>query len=555
MQLTLTIRTASGSPADNLQARTFDQFPVIIGRSTSCHFVLNDPSLYVSSNHAVVIEDQGQLLVEDTSSNGVYINSANDPIGRGQTSTLRDGDTIAIGDYSIVVRIDHHGSADDAFGTIEQPKQETASEYNPFEDSGFDWSKDDDNQPGWEKDEKQDPQSNWHDWTSLNTGSSQQAAQSNDAPQNKNTHDDLDWDDFPSDTPAQEKQPLRASPSQPTKHNLPDPHAASRNPAPPGGSPRANVDPRNNPYPGSLQDSRNERQYDQRNNPHPDSRYEPHNNHRNNPRFDANNHPGNDPRNPPYNNQGYNPRNEPRNDDRHNPRNDPRYDFGHQRQSAAAPNRDAVQPQYRQASTPPAHHHAQAASALSAFYKAAKLQEADFQNQSPEELMTQTGKLLNLSIDGMMMLLQSRAEMKNAIRSDVTQLSRRDNNPLKFSYSSQDALQKLLTDKNGGDGYQDAERAIMQAVDDLKIHQVALLEGMKAAVKALLVEFNPEKLGKTLEKNHPIAANIPITREAKLWQLFEEHYDDIHEDTVNNFNDVFGHEFRKAYERMINRHE
>lgn len=152
-------------------------------------------------------------------------------------------------------------------------------------------------------------------------------------------------------------------------------------------------------------------------------------------------------------------------------------------------------------------------------------------------------------VDAMMVLLQSRAELKNAIRSDVTTLSRSGNNPLKFSVNSVDALTKLLA--NDTEGYLQADSAVQEAVDDLKLHQLAMLEGMKSAVRSLLVQFDPAMLARELEKTGGLTANIPITREAKLWELFCEQYDAIRDEAVNNFADLFGTEFRKAYEKRI----
>ena len=149
-----------------------------------------------------------------------------------------------------------------------------------------------------------------------------------------------------------------------------------------------------------------------------------------------------------------------------------------------------------------------------------------------------------------MVLLQSRAEMKNAIRSDVTTLERSNNNPLKFSYSAEDALSKMLGERAAG-GFLDADQALAQAAEELKIHQLAMLEGMKAAMKSILLQFDPQRLTGHLQKSGSISANIPITREAKLWELFCEQYDAIREEAERDFTDFFGREFRKAYEKRI----
>jgi len=189
------------------------------------------------------------------------------------------------------------------------------------------------------------------------------------------------------------------------------------------------------------------------------------------------------------------------------------------------------------------------AESLDILLRAASLRESDFNHLQEAEILEQTGKLLAQMVDAMMVLLQSRTELKNAIRSDITTLSRSDNNPLKFSFDAADALTKMLANRD--DGYLEPERAIEQAVDDLKLHQLAMLEGMKSAVRAVLLQFNPETLSGNLEKTGGISANIPITREAKLWELFCDQYEAIREEAMNDFTEVYGREFRKAYESRI----
>jgi len=198
------------------------------------------------------------------------------------------------------------------------------------------------------------------------------------------------------------------------------------------------------------------------------------------------------------------------------------------------------------AQTPPSSGNA---ASLDILLRSASLRESDFNHLQEAEILEQTGKLLAQMVDAMMVLLQSRTELKNAIRSDITTLSRSDNNPLKFSFDAADALTKMLANRD--DGYLEPERAIEQAVDDLKLHQLAMLEGMKSAVRAVLLQFNPETLSGNLEKTGGISANIPITREAKLWELFCDQYEAIREEAMNDFTEVYGREFRKAYESRI----
>ena len=158
--------------------------------------------------------------------------------------------------------------------------------------------------------------------------------------------------------------------------------------------------------------------------------------------------------------------------------------------------------------------------------------------------------LLLQCIDGLMALLRSRSELKQAMRTDVTSLAGVGNNPLKFSRDGREALERLLR-SGGDDAYLDPHGAVGEAIDDLSLHQVAMLEGMKGAVGALLERFDPERLAESLTADHPIASSIPLTRDAKLWERFRERYHDIEETARGDFSALFGREFTKAYEARV----
>jgi len=434
MRLTLKVRSYCGQPTADARVRSFDSFPIIIGRSTSSDYFLDDESRYISSNHAVVVVENNGLSIQDTSANGVYLNGSAEPIGHGRSQNLSDNDSITIGDYTIGIHIDlvnqnqsNESSSDpfDAFSPDFDPDAPTraagvihnsgpshdwtppsasggAAQDDPFDDL---WSESEPKaSPGTNNPKKTG--SDWADWSGDDEQSSQSAAHAHQQ-----------------DTPARSAEPF------------PEPRV----------------------------------------------------------------------------------------------------------------NRQAAQP-------PPQQHQTAAASsdvnALGTILGAAGMNPADFTGVDQQVLAQQIGRLLASSVDALVILLHTRAELKNAVRTDVTSLSRVDNNPLKFAISSNDALNKLLLPKNQR-GYLDADRAIHEAVDDLKAHQIAMLDGMKAAMKATLIRFNPSVLAKKLEATGSLSASIPITREAKLWELFTEQYASINDEALNDFNDFFGKEFRIAYEQRI----
>ena len=78
---------------------------VRIGRDPAMHWVLPDESKFISRFHCEVTEVGGLFILRDESSNGLFLNSDATPLGRGQTTVLKNGDTVLIGQYRIAVRI------------------------------------------------------------------------------------------------------------------------------------------------------------------------------------------------------------------------------------------------------------------------------------------------------------------------------------------------------------------------------------------------------------------------------------------------------------------
>ncbi len=70
-----------------------------IGRGRENDWVLPDPERVISKQHcAIAVGDDGYVLT-DTSSNGVFINAAAEPVGRGNSVALQDGDRIRISHF------------------------------------------------------------------------------------------------------------------------------------------------------------------------------------------------------------------------------------------------------------------------------------------------------------------------------------------------------------------------------------------------------------------------------------------------------------------------
>ena len=93
-----------------------------IGRAQDNDWILPDPDRYVSSHHAKVVFRTGQWVLEDTSTNGVFVNGGDTPISVEGAYTLRDGDRLRFGDYEVLVSIDERNDfSPDASGQMPAP--------------------------------------------------------------------------------------------------------------------------------------------------------------------------------------------------------------------------------------------------------------------------------------------------------------------------------------------------------------------------------------------------------------------------------------------------
>jgi type VI secretion system protein len=78
-----------------------------IGRAPDNDWVLPDSGRVVSGHHCEIEYRSGAYWLRDTSTNGVFVNDAEDPVSATGPVALQDGDRLRIGDYELVVSIDN----------------------------------------------------------------------------------------------------------------------------------------------------------------------------------------------------------------------------------------------------------------------------------------------------------------------------------------------------------------------------------------------------------------------------------------------------------------
>ena len=88
------------------QERVFREDGGTIGRSLQNDWILPDTDKFISGKHATIDCRAGAFYLADVSTNGVYVNGADEPLGKGNPRRLFDGDMLRMGDFEFLVQLD-----------------------------------------------------------------------------------------------------------------------------------------------------------------------------------------------------------------------------------------------------------------------------------------------------------------------------------------------------------------------------------------------------------------------------------------------------------------
>src|SRR5262245_5533080 len=110
MILTLEVTGPQAQQMGAAARKVFKAIGGTIGRLPDNDWVFPDP--YVSGRHALIRYVNDKFFVEDTSTNGVFVNSRDNRLKRGQAHQLRDGDRLYIDAYQIGISIQKDSTAD-----------------------------------------------------------------------------------------------------------------------------------------------------------------------------------------------------------------------------------------------------------------------------------------------------------------------------------------------------------------------------------------------------------------------------------------------------------
>jgi len=165
----------------------------------------------------------------------------------------------------------------------------------------------------------------------------------------------------------------------------------------------------------------------------------------------------------------------------------------------------------------------------------------------PQETLERIGASLRAVVSGIRQVLIARSTIKDEFRIEQTMIRASGNNPLKFSTDDDDALAALLGLRPRS--VVEPVDAITEALQDMRLHELATVSAMQVAVRALLARFDPAAIERRAENS---ALDIlPAQQKARAWKAFEQLHKKVTQALSDDFDSVFGKAFARAYEGAI----
>ena len=162
------------------------------------------------------------------------------------------------------------------------------------------------------------------------------------------------------------------------------------------------------------------------------------------------------------------------------------------------------------------------------------------------------GRLMREMLKGMMDIMQSRSEIKNQFRMNMTTIQSVENNPLKFSPNIDDLLEKMFMLRNKA--YKKPVDAVREGFQEIADHQLALIAGLRAAFDSMMKRFDPVALEKQFDRQKKGSITLSMGK-SKYWHSYAEYYKSLIDNRESSFQHLFGDQFVQAYEEQLRKLE
>lgn len=183
---------------------------------------------------------------------------------------------------------------------------------------------------------------------------------------------------------------------------------------------------------------------------------------------------------------------------------------------------------------------------LRCFFKGLGVSPGILEKVDGEKAMEEMGAVLKANMNGMVELMQQRAQLKNEFRMDMTLVKTQGNNPLKFSADSKQAMKHLFKPESGS--FLTVSEAFTECYQDMQVHQLAVLAGVQSAMREMFASLSPQRVEEKLSKDK---SGLSVSSKAsRCWQKYQNlHAELVAED--DDFNRIFGDAFVDAYDEKV----
>ena len=178
---------------------------------------------------------------------------------------------------------------------------------------------------------------------------------------------------------------------------------------------------------------------------------------------------------------------------------------------------------------------------LATFLRAAGLSELVLAD--PAVTMERLGRMLRAMVSGLRAVHASRSEVKREFRILATMIRAEGNNPLKFSAGDNEAITSLLTGRGS------AEAPVVEVLEDIRMHELAMIAAMRDAVQGIMASLSPEKAH--ADSEDALGSVLPRHRKARAYDLLVARHAQALAALDDDFDSVFGKAFARAYERVM----
>ncbi|MEM9634339.1 MAG: type VI secretion system-associated FHA domain protein TagH, partial [Pseudomonadota bacterium] len=184
---------------------------------------------------------------------------------------------------------------------------------------------------------------------------------------------------------------------------------------------------------------------------------------------------------------------------------------------------------------------------LKAFAEGAGIPVSVLEGREPEEFARELGGVLQEITSDLMGLLQARSQVKAMTRNaNRTLISRSGNNALKFSPTSQMALQTMLGRNAEENGYLPLAKAMTLAFKDIQKHHVWTYAAMQKAAARFDATLSPG----AIEGEGQISKGAFGNQKAKLWDRMQERWTSLSGAYDDGLVGVFTQYFTESYEEL-----